>query len=183
MAIACCTALSGCSMPAGDDHPLVGQQAPLFAASLLDDSPFDLADYVGRDVIILDFWATWCGPCQQALPTLSDVAAQFKDRGVRFFAVDIEETPDDVRRFLDESSLGLTVVMDRDGSISSQYGVNGIPQTVIIGTDGRVRFVHVGLSGDLRQRLTRELNELVADNVATSGKTNVELASRRDAVR
>jgi peroxiredoxin len=152
----------GCDAVSHNDHPLVGHKAPLFTAAMLDERPFDLAQHVGQNVVILDFWSTWCGPCTRSLPTLCDVAAQYRDRGVEFFAVDIGETPDDVRRFLESSSLDLTVVMDPDGAISDLYQVEPIPHTVIIGIDGKVRFVHVGASQNLRAELIRELDKLVA---------------------
>lgn len=165
-----CLALQGCTRHEGGmatdssaaAHPLVGQAAPLFTATYLDGSPFDLAQQQGK-VVILDFWATWCGPCREALPTLSEVAAEYRDRGVALFAVDLQETPEEVKPFLDQSGLDLTVVLDRDGTIAKQYLVEGIPQTVIIDQQGKVRFVHVGLSGDLRERLRRELDELLAE--------------------
>jgi len=157
--LGCDTALHNDRPP---DNPLVGRKAPLFTATMLDERPFDLAQHVGKNVVILDFWSTWCGPCTRSLPTLSAVAAQYKDRGVEFFAVDIGETPEDVRRFLESSSLDLAVVMDPDGAISDLYLVEPIPHTVIIGSDGTVRFVHVGASSKLRAKLTRELDKLVA---------------------
>ncbi len=152
----------GCDAALESNHPLVGHKAPLFTATMLDQRPFDLAQHVGKNVVILDFWSTWCGPCIKALPMLSDVAAEYKDRGVEFFAVDIGETPEEVRQFLDSTSLDLAVVMDPDGAISDLYQVEPIPHTVIIGTDGIVRFVHVGASRNLRAELTRELDRLVA---------------------
>jgi thiol-disulfide isomerase/thioredoxin len=173
-----CFALQGCTRPAGDlatdsseaAHPLVGQAAPQFTATFLDGSPFDLAQQQGK-VVILDFWATWCGPCRAALPTLSEVAAEYRDRGVVFFAVDLGESPEEIKPFLDQSGLDLTVVLDRDGAIAKQYLVEGIPQTVILDQQGKVRFVHVGLSDDLRQRLSRELDELIAETPADSAKS------------
>jgi thiol-disulfide isomerase/thioredoxin len=154
--------LQGCTQPVSEPpHPLVGKSAPLFTTTFLDGSPFDLAQQQGK-IVILDFWATWCPPCREALPTLSEVAAEYRDRGVVLFAVDLQETPEEIKPFLDQSGLDLTVVLDSDGAIAKQYLVEGIPQTVIVDQQGKVRFVHVGLSGDLRQRLSRELGELIA---------------------
>jgi len=81
---------------------------------------------------------------------------------VVLFAVDLGESPEEIKPFLDQSGLDLTVVLDPDGSIAKQYLVEGIPQTVIIDQQGVVRRVHIGLSGDLRERLSRELGELVS---------------------
>lgn len=149
-------------------HPLVGKKAPIFTATLLDGASFDLGEQLGQDVIILDFWATWCGPCREALPTLSEVAGAYQDRGVKLFAVDLGESTADVKTYLDQSGLPLTVVMDDDGSVAAAYGAEAIPQTVIIDRQGTVRYVHVGVSPGLRERLSRELDVLIAEPVPSS---------------
>jgi thiol-disulfide isomerase/thioredoxin len=163
LGIAC---LPGCDAQSSNPtHPLVGHAAPPFSATTLDGAPFELADYLGKDVIILDFWATWCGPCRQSLPALAEVAAQYKERGVAFFAVDVEETPDEVRAFLAEAMLDLPVVMDPDGAISSLYKLKYFPQTVIIGKDGKVAFVHEGIPpriADLKAEWMSQLDQLLA---------------------
>ncbi len=160
------TSLSGCQPAAQSDddtHALSGQPAPHFSTTYLDGSPFELANQTNSKVVVLDFWATWCGPCRAAMPTLSEVTNQFRDRGVEFYAVNCAEQPPVVQSFLEQSGLELTVIMDPDGSISKAYGVEGIPQTVLIDRQGKVRFVHVGLSPNLRAKLTAELTELTAE--------------------
>lgn len=160
--------LPACAERPSSQHPLVGGKAPLFKASLLDDSPFDLEAQLGKNVIILDFWATWCGPCQAALPVLMEVAEKYKSQGVEFYAVDVGETPAVVQDFLVERGFKLTVIMDRDGAISEKYKAEGIPQTVIIGRDGTVRVVHVGFSPHLKEELSRELDAILPPQVARS---------------
>lgn len=152
--------IAGCSQ--APKHPLVGQKAPDFTGTMLDGAPFALAEHIGQDVLILDFWATWCPPCREGLPILSEVAATYRDRGVRLFAIDVEEDADTVREFLKGAGLELSVVLDPDGTINKKYLVDGIPQTVIIGKDGRVAAVHVGLARDTRQRLTEEIDTLLS---------------------
>ena len=161
-----CLLQPGCAPPQVDEpeHSLVGKKAPLFSATLLDGAPFDLGEHLGRDVIILDFWATWCGPCREALPTLSEVASAYHDRGVKLYAVDLGESTADVKAYLEQSGLPLTVVMDADGSVAEAYVAEAIPQTVIIDRQGTVRYVHVGVSPGLRERLSRELDELVGES-------------------
>lgn len=153
--------MPGCS-DRGAGHPLLGQKAPAFSAPMLDESSFELAQHLDKNVIILDFWATWCGPCVRALPIIADVAASYKDQGVEFFAVNLGEGPTEVRAFLEEHKLTVPVVLDRDGRIGELYKAEAIPQTVIIGKDGVVQGVHVGFSGNLQAELSRELDALVA---------------------
>jgi len=142
-------------------HELIGKASPLFTAPLLDGGELRLEDELGKNVIVLDFWATWCGPCVKALPTIASVTREYRDRGVRFFAVDQGEDADTIRSFLEERKLDVTVALDSDGEIGNRYKVQGIPQTVIIGRDGKVKSVHIGLIPDLATELARELEGLL----------------------
>jgi peroxiredoxin len=153
---------------AGAPHQLTGKAAPLFSTTYLDGQPFELADHLGKDVLILDFWATWCPPCVASMPVLSEVSSEFRDRGVRLLAVNCAEEADAVKDFVEQSGLELTVVMDPDGQISKDYGADGIPQTVLIDRQGKVRFVHVG-SQNLREWLTENLTVLVGESSAAPG--------------
>jgi thiol-disulfide isomerase/thioredoxin len=153
------------------EHALVGQKAPLFTAQMLDDSPFDLAQHLGKDVVILDFWATWCGPCVAALPIIAEVAGEYKDKGVAFYAVNLAEEPDGVKAFLEAQKLSVPVVMDRDGNVGKLYKAEAIPQTVIIGKDGNVAVVHVGFRQDLKGALSSELDKLLASAGRGTGET------------
>src|SRR3954466_1024463 len=135
--------IAGCSrmrnMGGGEPaHELVGKASPVFTAPLLDGGEVRLEDELGKNVIVLDFWATWCGPCVKALPTVASVTREYRDRGVRFYAVDQGEDADTIRSFLKERQLEVTVALDADGEIGNRYKVQGIPQTVIIGRDGKV---------------------------------------------
>jgi peroxiredoxin len=143
-------------------HPLLGLAAPAFTLEQLAGGKTDLARHRDKDVVILDFWATWCGPCRKALPTIAKVAKGYRDKGVVFYAVDLEEEPDDVRKFLADQRLDIPVVLDRDGEVGKLYRAEGIPQTVLVGKDGTVQVVHVGLLPDLETRLSKELDDLVA---------------------
>jgi thiol-disulfide isomerase/thioredoxin len=168
LVFAICT--SGCG-DRGAGHPLKGQKAPNFSASMLDDSSFELAQHLDNKVVILDFWATWCGPCVRSLPIIADVAAGYKDQGVEFFAVNLGDEPAAVREFLEEHKLSVPVVLDRDGRIGNLYKAEAIPQTVIIGPDGVVQVVHVGFSANLKSELSRDLDALLAGKkLAVAGR-------------
>jgi len=141
-------------------HPLVGQAAPNFTLDTLDGGKVVLEAHRDKDVVILDFWATWCGPCVRALPILTDVAEQYKHRGVVFYAVNQKEPKERIEAFLKKQGLEMSVLLD-DGAVAREYGVRGIPQTVIIGADGQVKHVHVGFAPNLKAQLTAELDALV----------------------
>ncbi|TWU29234.1 redoxin domain-containing protein [Bythopirellula polymerisocia] len=143
-------------------HPLVGEQAPSFSATDLESQTVQLDQFAGQDVVILDFWATWCGPCVDALPIISRVANEFKDKQVVFYAVNQGETADTIREFLSSEDLDVPVLLDQEGAVGSMFQVSGIPQTVIIDKTGRIQVVHVGFGGNLEKQLTKELEDILA---------------------
>jgi thiol-disulfide isomerase/thioredoxin len=106
-----------------------------------------LSDFKGS-VVVVDFWATWCGPCVASLPHLDALSAEMSDKGVRVLAINFRETDQQVKTFVEKKKLSLSVLMDRDGAVGKKYAVTGIPQTVVIGRDGVVRKVIVGFGGD-----------------------------------
>ncbi len=144
-----------------EPHELLGKPAPPVVLELLDGGKLDLASYKGKKVVILDFWATWCGPCVQAMPIIEKVAAKYKDKGVELFAVNLQEGPDEIKPFLEEAKLDVSVALDRDGEVAQAYKAEAIPQTVLVGKDGTVQVVKIGLSGDLADSLSKDLEALI----------------------
>ena len=149
--------------PEGQPTELIGKPAPEVELATADGGTFKLSYEKGKSVVILDFWATWCGPCVQAMPIIDKVAKAFAAKGVKFVAVNLRETPAEVKDFMKQHELSPLAVMDTEGATAQQFMVTGIPQTVIVGKDGNVAKVHVGLSPDLEQQLTAELEALVAE--------------------
>ncbi len=144
------------------ESEMAGDKAPVFKLDLLEGGRVDLADHLGKDVIVLDFWATWCGPCVRALPEVAKVTAEYADRGVVFYAVNQGEKPQRIRDFLAKHGIECKVALDTDGAVGKLYGVRGIPRTVVIGRDGRIAKEHVGYAPGGGRRLAKELDELVA---------------------
>lgn len=143
-------------------HPLTGKPAPDFELEQLDGGKVTLAKHKGKDVVLLDFWATWCGPCRKSLPLLADMAAKFKDKGLVFYAINQRENSKAIKDFLAAQAFKLTVALDSDGKVGSDYGVEGIPQSVLIGKDGRVQVVHIGYDPDMKDKLTKQIEDLLA---------------------
>ena len=139
-----------------------GQPAADFSVDLLAGGKMQLAQHKGKDVVVLDFWATWCGPCVRALPSVAEIAAAYKDKGVVVYALNQQEEADVVKKFLESKKLALTVAMDAKGEAAKLYQVSGIPQTVIIGKDGNVAAVHVGYSPGLKEALSKEIDAALA---------------------
>lgn len=148
--------------PESSTSSLLGRPAPDLQLDLLPNGKLDLSSHRGKEIVVLDFWATWCGPCIRALPILTQVTDAFRDRGVRFYAINQEEERPDIEAFLAQQKISPTVALDPQGLAGRAYQVTGIPQTVLIGRDGIVEAVHLGLLPNLKARLTQELESLLA---------------------
>lgn len=150
---------SDASGSAGNLHPLVGQPAPNFRLDSMDDSKVTLGDEKGK-ILIVDFWASWCGPCIQAMPTVKAVADDFADQNVQLYAVNLQENPEKVA--LAAARLGLAdseILLDTTGGVATEYQATAIPQTVIIDAEGIIRNVFVGGSNRLDAELRAALEE------------------------
>lgn len=151
--------------PDADDHDgphvTLGEPAPDFELDLLDGGTVRLSDHKGKHVVILDFWATWCGPCVRALPVVAGVAKDYADKGVVFYAANLEEEPDTIRRTLERREIECAVALDTDGGVSDDYEVRGIPHMTIIDKEGVIQVVHVGFGADQEQQLRDEIEAVL----------------------
>ena len=148
----------------------VGQDIPDFSGVDLDGADVTLSEFRNREVVVLDFWATWCQPCIRSMPSLEALNEEFGYRGAEFLAVNVGEGPELVREFVEDMEFTVRVVMDEREDISGVYGVRGIPQLVVVGRDGRVAHIELGyppiprLSELREERLREMLEELIGQD-------------------
>jgi thiol-disulfide isomerase/thioredoxin len=102
-----------------------------------------LGDLAGN-FVFLNFWATWCPPCRAEMPSMEVLYQELKDRPFRMIAVNINEDQKTVQGFVDEFGYTYPILLDRDGNVSTNYGVRGIPTSFFIGPDGTVLGMLVG---------------------------------------
>ena len=120
-----------------------GQIAPDFDLKTTTGERFHLADQIGKKMIVLNFFATWCGPCRAEMPELNRYFNHHKSEPFLLLAIDSEEKQDLVDGFMNELKLDFPAAIDQ-GAIQRQYGVSSFPTTVVIGVDGRVQFYESG---------------------------------------
>lgn len=147
---------------------LTGRPAPDFSLTLFDGRTIRLSDFRGK-VVFLNFWASWCPPCRAEARLLEQSWQSYKDQGVVFVGVDIQDTEEDARRFIQE--FGITYMNGRDAKsrIAIDYGVYGIPETFLIDKDGRITYKHIGALG--WQRIAAKLGEAFQGVASTEGKS------------
>lgn len=151
-----------------------GSRAPDFSAVDLQGRSVALAEFRGTKVVVLDFWAMWCGPCRRAMPALQELHEEFRDRGVEFVAVNLGEEPGRISEFVEENAYTFRVVADRESAIGERFGVRAIPLTVVVGTDGRVKFVSTGAGQTLKTRLQKTLERLTKKSVSRGSADRAE---------
>lgn len=148
---------------AGTESAMVGKEAPDFELEKLDGLPFRLSDQRGK-VVVLDFWATWCGACIQVLPQIDRlINNQHKDQDVLLVAVNLQEAAETVHAALEQLNLETTVVLDQDGVVAERYAAVAIPQTVIIDRTGRVVRLFVGGGPQYVEQVHEALLNILSD--------------------
>lgn len=159
--------------PTISTSPLINKPAPTSPISLMDGSgEISVSDYAG-DILVVNYWASWCIACRAEHPALLQGARDYKDLGVTFLAVNYQDTPNNAIGFLDELgwSEDTVYVVDEGSSTAFQWGVLGIPETFFVDRDG----VIVGkVSGQITYGLlSRTLDQIILGNAVGEIKTGV----------
>lgn len=131
-----------------------------FALQDLDGREVKLSDFLGSRVVVLDFFATWCPPCRASLPVLNELKGKYSG-SVEFFSVDLKESAETVRDFMASQGLSLHVLLDLEGAVARQYGVQGIPAMFVIDKKGEIVRKFVGWGGGSGAELEEVLNLLI----------------------
>ena len=125
--------------------------------------PVRLSTYKGR-IVLIDFWASWCGPCKVSFPALDVLAHEYEPRGVVVLAIDVDERRHDADGFLStRPTRTMTVLLDHKGVAPSAFDVRGMPTSFIVDRAGKVRFTHMGFTGDTALQYRDELDQLLSE--------------------
>ena len=117
--------------------------APEFSATSLSGEKIDMKDYRGK-VVLLDFWATWCGPCRMEIPGFVQLQQKYRDQGFAVIGVSMDDGPQPVREFYNQFRMNYPVVMGTNTMSELYGGIMGLPTSFVIGRDGRIYAKHVG---------------------------------------
>jgi peroxiredoxin len=171
--------LTGCaaSKPAGSAS--AAPERLSFELPDLSGRTVKTADFAGR-VVLIDFWATWCKPCEASFPFYADLTEKLGPEGFTVLAISVDEKDEDVTRFLERKPVPFVVLRDAEGSVARtiEGAIETMPTAVLLGRDGGVRLVHAGFVESDREKLEKEIRDALAaqpvttsDPVATSSVT------------
>jgi thiol-disulfide isomerase/thioredoxin len=140
----------------------VGELAPEFTAQTRDGQTISLKDYRGK-VVVLDFWASWCGPCRDEMPFLMSLSARNKEKAFQLITVNIDDKSENMEKFLSKiwSEAGVFVV-DRKKEIPKLYNLETMPTTVFIDREGVIRYWHDGFTASDEEQYESELSRLLS---------------------
>jgi thiol-disulfide isomerase/thioredoxin len=134
---------------------LAGKAAPPFQVKSLDGVAYALSDLKGK-VVVLDFWATWCRPCREAIPSLDKLYREFKDKDVIVLGVDVGEASGVVAKFVKTAGISYPVVLTANTEIAYDYRITAYPTFIVIGRDGMVTGENVGSNETVLRSLVQE---------------------------
>ena len=154
-------ALAGWSLSAGAAvTPSAG--APDFTLPSLDGPNLRLQEQRGR-VVMINFWATWCGPCRVEMPHLSKLYEKYRGSGFTVLAVNIDEDPHKAASLAKQLGMRFPVLLDTEKKVSRLYDLSTMPSTVLVDRDGRVRFVHRGYRDGYEDTYDKQIRELLRE--------------------
>jgi len=142
---------------------LVGSEAPDFALRSSLGENLRLSEYRGQ-VVMLNFWATWCGPCRQEMPLLENIYGRYQPAGFSLLAINLDEENDDALDMAKKLGVSFPLLFDDEKIVSRLYDIRAMPMTVLIDRDGRVRHVHQGYRPGYETRYLDEVRSLLRED-------------------
>jgi cytochrome c biogenesis protein CcmG/thiol:disulfide interchange protein DsbE len=150
---------------------VAGQKAPDFTLSGVDGTQVSLQQYKGK-VIFLNFWATWCIPCREEMPALEKLHHTYRAQDLVVLAIDLKESPEQVKAFFEKHALSFPSVIDPNGAVFRAYSVTGMPTTYLIGRDGTILARGIGGRDWTRAEAHELIRELVQKTPVASGASS-----------
>lgn len=141
---------------------LEGQTAPDFALKSSTGENMRLSEYRG-DVVMVNFWATWCGPCRQEMPLLDELYQRYSRVGFNLLGVNIDDDSRRAMQMIEELGVNFPVLFDARKRVSELYDVDAMPVTVIIDREGTVRYVHQGYKPGYEDKYLTQIRSLLRE--------------------
>jgi peroxiredoxin len=140
--------------------PAPGAVAPDFTLRSSTGKNLKLSEYRGQ-VVMLNFWATWCGPCRQELPRLDRLSEQYRRAGFVLLGVNVDDNPRNAQDLMAQLGVRFPVLFDAAKQVSGRYDIDAMPSTVLIDRGGVVRYVHRGYQSGVEKEYDGKIRELL----------------------
>ncbi|MEM6810477.1 MAG: TlpA disulfide reductase family protein, partial [Pseudomonadota bacterium] len=141
---------------------LSGKSAPDFALKNAAGENVRLSDLRG-EVVMINFWATWCGPCREEMPLLDEMHSRYNRVGFTLLGVNIDDDPRRAEEMIEALGVTFPVVFDATKKVSEQYDVSAMPVTILLDRDGVVRYVHKGYKPGYEDKYLEQVRELLRE--------------------
>ncbi len=135
--------------------------APDFTLTTLDGDKVKLSDLKGQ-VVMINFWASWCGPCRQEMPLLNDIYAGYKKAGFVLLGVNLDESADDAKDFLKKTPVNFPVLLDSQGKVADLYKNQAMPSSYFVDRKGNLVHLHQGYKPGEEAEYKRVIKKLLA---------------------
>jgi len=136
--------------------------APDFTLKSESGENLRLSEFRG-EVVMINFWASWCGPCRQEMPLLDELYSQYKPMGFTILGVNVEEDSSKAKQMLDESPVNFPVLFDNQSEVSKLYNVVAMPSTVLVDRDGNIRYLHQGYKPGFEEAYQQQVRALIRE--------------------
>ena len=136
--------------------------APNFTLKSLGGKNLKLSEMTGN-VVLINFWASWCGPCREEMPLLNALHKKYQALGFTVLGVNVEEELDGARRFLKNVPVDFPILLDNTNKVSKQYKVVAMPTTVVVDRDGTMRYLHEGYKPGDEKKYRQMIKKLVRE--------------------
>jgi thiol-disulfide isomerase/thioredoxin len=136
--------------------------APNFTLKSLGGKNLKLSEMTGN-VVLINFWASWCGPCREEMPLLNALHKKYAPLGFTVLGVNVEEDLDEARRFLGHVPVDFPILLDNTNKVSKQYKVVAMPTTVVVDRDGNMRYLHEGYKPGDEKKYRQMIKKLVRE--------------------
>jgi peroxiredoxin len=148
--------------PASAEAATEGQPAPDFTLKSRSGENIKLSELRGN-VVMVNFWASWCGPCRQEMPLLQQLYERYKDMGFTLLGVNVDEEPGAGDKVLKEIPVSFPVLYDSKNQVSQTYNVKAMPSTFMIDRDGKVRHLHKGYMPGYEDEYQQQIRSLLRE--------------------
>lgn len=161
VALALLTGLAGCTLPSKSPSGGSGQPAPQFSLPNLEGKQIHLNDFANK-VVIVDFWATWCGPCREEIPHLNKLYEDYRGKGLEIIGISMDtDEPASIKNFTKEFRMEYTVVVGNEGVAQDFGGLVGYPTTIILDRKGNMVKRFTGFQPSFLLEMEKTIKELL----------------------